>query len=226
MKKNKAIGLGLCICMAVSVVCGGCAERGKTVKRNTVKLENGEITEDSVVIAVGDEGVRYSEVLNYSYLLKRQYEGNFSAQLWNYPLSEDQTIGGEAKQEIINMITQLKVIKSEAKKEDVTLSNDELDESIQKAESLMEKVSEEDKETYALSVQGFSEIYQDNILANKMFYIATDDADTEVSEELSDEEKEAEIQKRLTARFKEKYGQWLEQSEVRISEEFWDTFQL
>lgn len=226
MKKTRLAVLGLCICLAVSVLCSGCGSRKKTTKRSTVKLENGEITEDSLIIAVGDEGVRYSEILNYAYLLKRQYEGNFSSQLWSYPLAENRTIGEEVKQEIVNMITQLKVIKAEAKEEDVTLSNDETDEAVQKAESLMETVSEEDKETYALSVQGLSDLYQENILANKMFYIATDDTDTEVSDELSDEEKEAEIQKRLTESFKSKYEKWLSKCEVRISEDFWDVFQL
>lgn len=226
MKKNKAICLGICICLAISVICGGCGDKSKSVKRSTVKLASGEIKEDSLVIAVGNEGVRYSEVLNYCYLLKRQYEGNFTAQLWSYPLTADQTIGEEAKQEIVNMITQLKVIKAEAKTEEVVLSNDEIDEALQKAESLMETVTEEDKTTYALSVQGLSDIYQDNILANKMFYIATDDVETAVSDELSDEEKEAEIQERLTVLFKQKYETWLDKSEVRISEDFWDTFQL
>ncbi len=226
MKRSKLISFGLCICLAVSVFCGGCGDQRKTSKRSTVKLESGKITEDSFVIAVGNEGVRYSEVLNYTYLLKRQYEGNFSTQLWSYPLTANQTIGEEAKQEIVNMITQLKVIKEEAKTEEVTLSNDELDEALQKAENLLETVTEEDKAAYALSVQGLSEIYQDNILANKMFYIATDDAETEVSDELSDEEKEAEILERLTVLFKEKYETWLSKSEVRISEDFWDTFHL
>ena len=40
-----------------------------------------------------------------------------------------------------------------------------------------------DKKTYSLSVQKISEIYQENFLAEKMFYVATDDADTNVSDE-------------------------------------------
>lgn len=226
MKKNRAWIVGVCICLAVSVLCGGCGSDKKKSRRSNVKLETGKIKENSLVIAVGDEGVRYSEVLNYGYLLKRQYEGNFTDALWNYKLEEGKTIGEEAKQEIVNMITQLKIIKAEAKAEGVSLSGDEIDEALQKAEHVMESVTEENRTLYALSVQGLSEIYQDNILANKMFYIATDDVETDLSDELSDEEKETRIQEQLIERFKQQYETWLKKCEVRISEEFWDAFQL
>lgn len=226
MKKNKAVIWGLCICLAVSAVCGGCGGGKKKSRRSSVKLETGKMKENSLVIAIGNECVRYSEVLNYAYLLKRQYEGNFTNSLWGYQLDAGRTIGEEAKQEIVNMITQLKIIRAEAKAEDVSLSGDEIDEALQKAERVMENVTEENRKAYSLSVQGLSEIYQDNILANKMFYIATDDVETDLSDELSDEEKEARIQERLMERFKQKYEGWLKKCEVRISEEFWDTFQL
>lgn len=226
MKKNRAVIIGLCLCIAVSAMCSGCGGNKKKSRRSTVRLETGKIKENSLVIAVGNEGVRYSEVLNYGYLLKRQYEGNFTNSLWGYELEAGKTIGEEAKQEIVSMITQLKIIKAEAKAEDVTLSGDENDEALQKAERVMENVSEENRKAYSLSVQGLCEIYQDNILANKMFYIATDDVETDFSDKLSDEEKEARIQERLLERFKEKYEGWLKKCEVRISEEFWDTFQL
>lgn len=226
MKKNSIVALGLCFCMAVSALCGGCNNDKEKVKKSNVKLETGKIKDNSLVIAVGNEGVKYSEVLNYGYLLKRQYEGNFTDALWSYRLDTEKTIGEEAKQEIVNMITQLKIIKAEATSEGVTLSGDEIDEALQKAESVMESVTEDNRTTYALSVQGLSEIYQDNILANKMFYIATDDVETDFSEGLSDEEKEEKIQEQLAERFKQKYEEWLKKCEVRISEEFWDTFQL
>ncbi len=225
MKKNRVAAMGLCICMAVSILSSGCASGNKDGKKQSkVKLETGKITEDSIVMAVGNEGVRYSEMLNYLYLLKCQYEGIFTEQLWEYPLEKEKTIGDEAKQEIVNMITQLKVIKTEAKSRKITLSNDELDEALQEAEAVMASATEENKQAYALTVQGFSEIYQENILANKMFYIATDDADIEVADSLSAEEKEAEIQKRLTEYFKNQYELWLKSCEVKISEDFWDVF--
>lgn len=147
-----------------------------------VKLENGEIQENSVVIAVGNIGVKYNEVLGYCYLLKEQYEDSFGSEIWEYKLGEETTISDEAKEEIINMITQLKIIGATAKEEEVSLTNDEKDEALRKAEEVISNATDEDKQKYYLSVQGLSEIYEENALANKMFYIATDDADTEVSD--------------------------------------------
>ena len=40
---------------------------------------------------------------------------------------------------------------------------------------------------YGLSVQKISEIYQENLLAEKMFYVATDEADTNVTDEEASE---------------------------------------
>lgn len=159
----------------------GCDSKGKL--GSSVKLETGEIQESSIVMKVGDIGVKYSEVRNYCYLLKEQYEGNFGSQIWDYKLDEKGTIGDEAKEEIINMITQLKIIGATAGAEKVTLTNDEKDEALQKAEEIINASSDADRKNYYLSLQGLEKIYEENALANKMFYIATDAADTEVSDE-------------------------------------------
>lgn len=167
----------LCIAMAVMVLFTGCG------KKKTSKLEKGDISSGTVVMMVGDYQVRYSEVMAYGYFLKCQYEDSFGKELWDYKLSENETIGDQAKQEIVNMITQLKVISGVAQEQEVSLSADEQDEALRQAESLVQNATVADKKTYSLSVQKISEIYQENLLAEKMFYVATDDADTNVSDE-------------------------------------------
>lgn len=182
MKKSKRVAAGILAgCFSVSVLFTGCS--GKSTGSKSVKLEQGAIEENSIVIKIGNIGVKYSEVQNYCYLMKAQYESSFGDKIWEYPVDKDATIGDEAKEEIVNMITQLKVINATAEEEKVSLTNDEKDEALQKAEKVMAEATEEDKQKYSLSVQGLSELYEENALANKMFYIATDDADTEVSEE-------------------------------------------
>ena len=167
----------LCIAMAVMVLFSGCG------KKKTSKLEKGDISSGTVVMMVGDYQVRYSEVMAYCYFLKCQYEESFGKELWNYRLDENETIGDQAKQEIVNMITQLKVISGVAQEQEVSLSADEQDEALRQAENLVQNATAADKKTYSLSVQKISEIYQENLLAEKMFYVATDDADTNVSDE-------------------------------------------
>ena len=122
----------LCIAMAVMVLFTGCG------KKKTSKLEKGDISSGTVVMMVGDYQVRYSEVMAYCYFLKCQYEDSFGKELWNYKLSENETIGDQAKQEIVNMITQLKVISGVAQEQEVSLSADEQDEALRQAESLVQ----------------------------------------------------------------------------------------
>lgn len=182
MKKSKwMLTISVCIAMAVSSLCVGCGK--DSTPKSKIKLDSGKLESDSVVMAVGDEPVLYSELMSYAYLLKRQYEGSFGSELWQYPIEDGKTVGSQAKQEIINMVTQLKVIAVTAKKQKVSLTNDEKDEAMQKAEALLSGVSDEEKKKYYLTVQGMSQIYEENILANKMFYVATDDADTDISDE-------------------------------------------
>lgn len=86
----------------------GCSKESISIKRQ--KLETGDIKDTSIVIKVGDTDVKYSEVRNYCYLLKCQYEDNFGKELWQYKLDSDSTIGDEARQEVASLITQLKII--------------------------------------------------------------------------------------------------------------------
>lgn len=181
MRKSRKILSGLCAGVIVLGTLTGCS--GKGAVGSNVRLETGEVQENSIVIRVGDTGVRYREVRNYCYLLKEQYESSFGSKIWDYELGDGSTIGDEAKEEIINMITQLKVISATAESEKVTLTNDEKDEALQKAEKLMENVTDKDRKNYHLSIQAMERIYEENALANKMFYISTDDADTEVTDD-------------------------------------------
>ncbi len=188
MKKFKPAAV-ICIFIVLCVMTAGCSK--KSIGGRSVRLESGDITENSIVITIGNTGVKYSEVKNYCYLLKCQYEGIYGNKLWDYSIGEDTTIGDEAKQEVVNMITQLRVIKKTAQEQEITLTADERDEALQQAEELIAAAGAKDKEEYCLSIQGLAELYEDNILAEKMFYIATDEANTKVSD---DEARQVDIQ--------------------------------
>lgn len=189
MKKNKTAKRILCVLAASVLLLPGCS-RGDSTKKN-VKLETGRLEDTSIVIKAGNTGARYSEVLNYCYLLKCQYEASFGAKLWDYKLDKNTTIGDKAKQEIVNIITQLKIIKKTAEEMQITLTSDEKDEAMRHAEEIVNSASDKDKEKYCLGIQGMAGLYEDNILAEKMFYVATDEADTIVTDE---EARQADIQ--------------------------------
>ena len=185
MIKNKYIKSAICVMLSASIVFSGCGKNKETAKKTvkSVRLETGEITQNSIVMKVGDTGVKYEEMLNYCYLLKKQYQKSFGKELWNYKLDDDTSIGDKAKKEIVSMVTQLKIIGENAAKQGVALDDDEKDQALLDAEALIKDASEKDKKKYALTIQNVQKMYEDNILANKMFYIATDDADTNVTDD-------------------------------------------
>ncbi|MBU5478679.1 peptidyl-prolyl cis-trans isomerase [Eubacterium sp. MSJ-13] len=198
MIKNRYTKGALCIMLAASMLLSGCTKtagtESKTVKSKSTKsvhLETGDITQNSIVMKIGETGVKYEEVLNYSYLLKNQYEGSFGKALWSYKIDDDTTIGDKAKKEIVSMITQLKIIGENAAKQGITLDGDEKDQALQDAEKLVKDASSKDRKKYALNIQNVQGLFEDNILANKMFYVATDAADTNVTD---DEAKQIKIQ--------------------------------
>lgn len=180
MKKSKVLLAGILIVSMIVGTFAGCSS-GKV--SGGVRLENGEIKGNSVVLSIGDIGIKYSKIRNYCYLLSRQYDRKFSHAVWDYKITDETKIGDEAKEEIIRMVTQLAVIGRTAKSQKITLSGDEKDEAVQKAEEVLASATEEEKKNYFLTVQELSEVFQENLLAEKMFYIATDDADTEISDE-------------------------------------------
>ena len=135
---NKKFRSGLCMLMAVALLASGCGHK------KTTKVENGNIPSGTVVMMVGDDQVRYSEVMAYCYFLKCQYEESFGKELWSYKLDDNETIGDQAKQEIVNMITQLKIISGVAQEQNVSLSADEQDEALRQAESLVQNAAAAD----------------------------------------------------------------------------------
>ena len=180
MRKSKML-MGVLVGVFVAGVLAGCSDRGKTFRG--IRLENGDIKEQSVVVSIGDSGVTYSKVRNYCYILSQRYDRNFGHEVWEYPLGKEETIGDEAKEEVLNMVTQMAVIGKTAKSQKVTLGSDEKDQALQKAEELMKSASKEDKKKYCLTLQQMTEIFEENLLAEKMFYIATDEVDTDISDE-------------------------------------------
>jgi len=192
MKKSKLIKNALSVAVALSVLFTGCSKNNTSIKKT--KLETGGIKDTSIVIKIDGKGVKYSEIRNYCYLLKCMYETSFGKELWKYKIKDSNgstTIGDEAKQEIVNLVTQLKIIKKTASKMQIALTSDEKDEAMQSAEEIVNNASVEDKKNYCLSIQGMAELYEDNILAEKMFYVATDEADMSVTD---DEARQADIQ--------------------------------
>lgn len=178
---------------------GGCDNAGEpqkdSSKTEALTSESGEQEDkkgndsqeikgdDTVMMAVGEETVTYGEVLFYLYQLKQKYEGSLGEEVWNAQIEDGKTFGEYAKEEILDQLTELKIICARAAKDEVVLSADELSQIEREAQEYMSSISEEGKETYHISLDMVKKVYQENVLAGKMFDITTSSVSTEVSDE-------------------------------------------
>ncbi len=159
----------------------GCGEGGTALKK--VAVEEGELSRKSVVMIINDETVTYEEMMAYICFLKKQYEPQVGSKIWGYQLDEGQTVEDVAKENLIRMVMQIKIIAGQARKEGVSLDNDEKAEVNQLATAFLETLSKEEKDKYYMHQENIQSIYQENQLATKMFYLSTDEADTDVTDE-------------------------------------------
>lgn len=168
------------LALFLALTFAGCGE-GETVLKKVV-VEEGELSRKSVVMIINDETVTYEEMMAYIYFLKKQYEPQVGSKIWGYELEEGQTVEDVAKESLIRMVMQIKIIAGQARKEGISLDNDEKAEVNQLATAFMETVSKEDKNKYYVNQENVQSIYQENQLATKMFYLSTDEADTDVTD--------------------------------------------
>lgn len=178
MKKwKKYLMLSLLVCLALT----GCG-KGKEEKTDE-KTEEADVVKDAVFMAVGGETVYGKEAMSYLYLLKRQYETSLGEGVWSLGIEEGESFSDYAKEAAITNLTQLKIICQQAKKEGISLDEEELYEAGKTARELLEAASEEDREKFGLTEEILTGIYADNTLAAKFFDVTTGEVDTNISDE-------------------------------------------
>ncbi|SFR71581.1 peptidylprolyl isomerase [Anaeromicropila populeti] len=159
---------------------------GNMVPEKTQALDEKQDTTletDTVVMTVGDEEIEYQEVLFYIYKIKQDYEKTLSAGVWTFEVADGVSFEDYAKEEIINELTELKIICQQAVSEGVTLTDDELADLKQQANTFLYSLSEEDIQTYGFTQELIEKIYGEHALANKMFDVTTGEVDTSISNE-------------------------------------------
>ena len=136
MKKrmSKVLAILLSACLSLSA-CGKKEEvKPKETKEEAASVEKGELKSDSKVIAVGNTTVSYDEYQAYSYILRNRFDNMLDANVWNYSVSPNQTIGKDATTDTIRLIIQLKVMNKSAQSQGVVLGANEKEELTYEAE--------------------------------------------------------------------------------------------
>ena len=146
------------------------------------KEETGKIAEGALMV-VGNESISYEEAFAYIYMLKQQYEPGMGEEIWNFQVEEGVTFEDYAKDKIVDELTQLKIVCQEAEELEIALTEDEMQEAESMAGRFMETVTAEDALEYGLTKELMASIYEDHILAQKVFEISTNEVNTNIPDE-------------------------------------------
>lgn len=137
---------------------------------------------EGVLMVVGNESVTYEEAFAYVYMLKQQYEPAMGGDIWDFQMGDGVDFESYAKDQIVDLIMQVKIICQQGEKLDIHLTEDEIWEAKNMAVRFMETVSEEDAAEYRLSEELMAGVYEDHILAEKVYEIVTNEVDTNISD--------------------------------------------
>lgn len=132
---------------------------------------------------VGDVRVYYNEAMVYLKSAQKNYEAAYGNQIWSADiLGNGESFGDTIKDEVMNQITELKIIRAEAAKLDISLSEEELADANAYAKEHFEGLSAEDISKYLITEELLRQVYADNLLAEKVFENLTINVDTGVSD--------------------------------------------
>ncbi|MCR5202921.1 MAG: peptidyl-prolyl cis-trans isomerase [Lachnospiraceae bacterium] len=199
--KKKYVSV-LSVIMACSLLFTGCGlgkKNDKSSKKNTDKkvtseektsvntgdedsgTEESDFSDDTIVMYIGEDNVRVSDVKVYTYFLKSKYEA-FGEDIWDMK-DGSSSLNSMARQELLDFILEIQVINHKAAAENVTLTADEDAEIHEKAEEYMGTISKENAEKYGITAAKLETVFSQNKIAEKMYYIYTEGAEDEVTDE-------------------------------------------
>jgi foldase protein PrsA len=134
-----------------------------------------------LIAMIGDSRVYYNEAMVYLKSVQENYESDYGNNVWDVDiLGNGETFGNMIKDEVMNQITELKIIRAEAEKQDITLSEEELADANAYAKEHFEGLTEEDINRYLITEELLRQVYSDNLLASKMFETLTINVDANV----------------------------------------------
>lgn len=182
---KKMISVMLLAALTIGVTgCGGekapeepqATEEPDAVHEDAVKVENGTISADSVVIAIGQTAVPYSEYKSYYYFMESQYDSLLTEQVWKQSSGGDKTIGQEAIEDVLRMIIQVKVTIKEAARQGVALEPAEKEDADYNAQKFYESLDDATIRDNMITSAQLTQIFEENALAEKMYRVVTGQA--------------------------------------------------
>ncbi|MDF2907116.1 MAG: hypothetical protein K0R34_2437 [Herbinix sp.] len=145
--------------------------------------ETGQANSGELMAMIGDIRLYYNEAMVYLKSAQSNYETQYGRNIWEADIfGNGETFGTMIKEEVINQITELKIIGAQAAKEGITLSEEELADANAYAKEHFEGLTSEDISKYLITEELLRQVYADNLLAEKTFEYYTINVDNKVSD--------------------------------------------
>ena len=146
--------------------------------------QDDKVSTGELMMMVGDSRVYYNEAIVYLKSAMDHYKSEYSEDIWDVDIYGDgRTFDQLLKDEVVKQISELKIIKGQAEKQGIILSEEEQTRAKTYAKEHYAGIAVKDLDRYFITEELLRNVYEDNILANKMFETTTINVDNDVPDE-------------------------------------------
>lgn len=199
MKSPKRIKLMVLLVASMLLLCG--CKIGNT---EIVYLQN---IWPNQVFKIDDEVCSKKEARVYLVNYRNIYGASYGVDLWQQD-SNEESLETYIKEKALTQMARIKCMNGLAKEKDISLSGEEKKKVAKAAETYYKSLSKEERKYLDVKQSDIEDMYQEYLLAAKVYQSLTDKVDTEISDDearvmevmqifVSDEKKAEEIKARL-----------------------------
>lgn len=199
MKSPKRIKLMVLLVASMLLLCG--CKIGNT---EIVYLQN---IWPNQVFKIDDEVCSKKEARVYLVNYRNIYGASYGVDLWQQD-SNEESLETYIKEKALTQMARIKCMNGLAKEKDISLSGEEKKKAAKAAEIYYKSLSKEERKYLDVKQSDIEDMYQEYLLAAKVYQSLTDKVDTEISDDearvmevmqifVSDEKKAEEIKARL-----------------------------
>lgn len=199
MKSPKRIKLMVLLVASMLLLCG--CKIGNT---EIVYLQN---IWPNQVFKIDDEVCSKKEARVYLVNYRNIYGASYGVDLWQQD-SNEESLETYIKEKALTQMARIKCMNGLAKEKDISLSGEEKKKAAKAAENYYKSLSKEERKYLDVKQSDIEDMYQEYLLAAKVYQSLTDKVDTEISDDearvmevmqifVSDEKKAEEIKARL-----------------------------
>ena len=153
----------------------GCGKDGDSPK----ELPTSDGFTNDVVMKIGTSEVSYKEANIYLMSMREEVEALYGSDIWDYVFTRDEITYSELmKQQLLEKIEYIKLVCYMADEFGVALEADDILNVNEYTQKYMANLTEETAKKYGITEELIRGIYQDNVLARKIYETITLNADT------------------------------------------------